>query len=370
MTAAPVVGLLTAVPAAVAAGSVAYVAVGRDRGNSLSTAVAVAALASLTATTVALAEGYLGDPTGGWGLIEVASLLVLVAVGVRFTRARFGWIAVAAAAVAQVLWVTRYLPDKTFSTIVAGCLTSAVGAVAAAGVGVYPRMAATRLARSVANARAQQRRELERDLHDYVAHDLSGIIVQAQAAQYAARDDPSRLLEALRRIESAGRKAMVSMDRALELIRQDSALGADAGTSVGQPCLDDLPALVDGYRQASPGAVTGKLPERFPAVPHVVSATVYRAAVEALTNVRRHAPDAPHVLVAVTADGDGWIELVVANTVDPSASARSVQRDRRGGTGLVGVAARVEALGGTLGAGPTADGWEVVVRLPVGNGDV
>jgi signal transduction histidine kinase len=334
----------------------------------------IAALASLTATTVALAEGYLGDPTGGWGLIELASLLMLVAIGVRFARARFGWIAVVAAAVAQVLWVTRYLPDKTFSTVVTGCLTSAVGAVAAAGVGVYPRMAATRLERSVANARAQQRRELERDLHDYVAHDLSGIIVQAQAARYAAKDDPSRMLEALRRIESAGRKAMTSMDRALELIRQDSAPGADAGTGFGQPCLDDLPALVDGYRRAGPGTVTSELPERFPAVPHVVSATIYRAAVEALTNVRRHAPDAPHVRVAVTAaaaDADGgWIELVVANEVGPSAAARSVQRDRRGGTGLVGVAARVEALDGTLRAGPTADGWEVVVRLPIGDGDV
>ena len=82
--------------------------------------------------------------------------------------------------------------------------------------------------------------------------------------------------------------------------------------------------------------------------------------------VRRHAPAATRVAVLVHRTGP---DVLVSVTDDgPTAAARSARpRAGRGGLGLPGLAERVEALGGTLTAGPAdAGGWRVVATLPLG----
>jgi signal transduction histidine kinase len=88
----------------------------------------------------------------------------------------------------------------------------------------------------------------------------------------------------------------------------------------------------------------------------------YRIVVEALTNVRRHAPAATRVDVSVTGDASG-IEVRVRN--DTAGPPPQPRRDRRGGRGLSGLREQVEAGGGTLSAGPCERGWEVVAVIPV-----
>ena len=92
--------------------------------------------------------------------------------------------------------------------------------------------------------------------------------------------------------------------------------------------------------------------------------TAYRVVQEALTNVRRHAPEANWV----------WIELAVDPAVDGHELTVSVRNDGvvggnrsfGGGYGLVGLAERVAALGGDLHAAPGADHtWVVTARLPL-----
>ncbi|MFD0467983.1 sensor histidine kinase [Nonomuraea thailandensis] len=106
-----------------------------------------------------------------------------------------------------------------------------------------------------------------------------------------------------------------------------------------------------------------RLPDGEPAWPSEVAGTVYRLVQESLTNVSRHAPGASAVTVSVTQATE---ELVVEVTDDAPPSHRT-HRDRLGGGyGLVGMRERVEALGGTLSAGPRpAGGWTVHATLPL-----
>jgi signal transduction histidine kinase len=81
---------------------------------------------------------------------------------------------------------------------------------------------------------------------------------------------------------------------------------------------------------------------------------------EALTNVRRHAPGAKDVRVDVCVDDAGGLVVRVVNDgVDQVTPTRE-------GYGLVGMTERVTALGGTCTAGRTPDGrWQVLARVPL-----
>ncbi|MEU9867146.1 ATP-binding protein [Actinomadura sp. NPDC048021] len=311
-----------------------------------------AAAGSLAATL--LYRGPADNRTAGWWAAETAAALVLLHLVVRRAEARPAAIAGAAAAAAATALPLRLtlhvVPPASARGALLGCLICGLGAAVAASAGAYLRFLNARRSRSVAEARREQRLDLARDLHDFVAHEVGGMIVQAQAAQIGG--DPA---EALRRIEAAGARAMASLDRTVHMLH-------DEGPRDGPHSLDELPALVDRFGESSRARVRLALDAGTP--PPEVSATVYRLVVEALTNVRRHASDATAVDVAVTATGSA---LRVAVTDDGRGSrARPLRERRRGGLGLPGIALRVEALGGDFDAGPTGErGWRVAALIPL-----
>ncbi|MEK8105005.1 histidine kinase [Micromonospora sp. M12] len=59
-------------------------------------------------------------------------------------------------------------------------LLQVLAAAGAAGVGLYLRVMAAGRDRAIALVRAEQRTEFARDLHDFIAHHVTGIVVQAQ----------------------------------------------------------------------------------------------------------------------------------------------------------------------------------------------
>jgi signal transduction histidine kinase len=196
-------------------------------------------------------------------------------------------------------------------------------------------------------ARRDERLELARELHDVVAHHVTGIVLQTQAARVVRRRDPDRLDEHLAGIEAAGSAAMTAMRRVVGLLRDD-----DDTVSLAPEQLGELVARFDGP------AVRLRLPDGSTAWPPEVTSTVYRVVQESLTNVARHAPRARSVEVSVGQDGSS----ITVAVVDDGPPARRY----RGGYGLVGMRERVEALGGTLSAGPgDGAGWAVRARLPV-----
>ena len=322
----------------------------------------VAAGASLATTAAGWNDVPLEDPNAGWGLLETAALLALTALTVRSSVTIGAWLTVTALVLAQVLWITRFVPTRTTSALVGACAAWAIGSAAAIVAGAYPRLAARRLDRRLVAAQAAHRRQLERDLHDYVAHDLSGIIVQAQAARYVSPDDPAQLLAALARIEETGQKAMRSMDNALELLRDGEDLDR-LGYLSGQPTLAQAHALVESFVRSTSADVECRIDEHLDALPRTVSVTLFRALVELLTNVRRHAADATHIEVVVAAVGN---EAVVVVRNDGLAEEAVERSPGRGGTGLSFLRARVEALGGRLRAQQSGREWWAEAALPVG----
>ncbi|MGL5912013.1 MAG: sensor histidine kinase, partial [Phycicoccus sp.] len=124
-----------------------------------------------------------------------------------------------------------------------------------------------------------------------------------------------------------------------------------------QPDLDDLPRLVDEARQA--GMTVTCRSRSAGEVPATIGRTVYRVVQEALTNARKHAPGAT---VAVTVGGapGGGLEVVVANPLP----VRHVDAPPGAGLGILGLAERVDLLGGHLEAGPDDSRFVVRASLP------
>lgn len=200
---------------------------------------------------------------------------------------------------------------------------------------------------------AAERLRIARELHDIVAHHITGMVIQAQAAQIVARRDPANAAEPLAGIETAGTEALAAMRRVVGLLR-DTADAAPA--SPGPERLDEL---VERFSAGGPRATLRSCGGAD--WPPEVTSTVYRVVREALTNVRRHAPQAGSVAVTVAEEPEG-----VTVRVDDDAPPGPARPHHRAGYGLVGMRERVETLGGTLAAGPRpGGGWSVRAVLPL-----
>lgn len=233
-----------------------------------------------------------------------------------------------------------------------------IGWATAAGVGGYLRFQQERRVEAIHTVRRSERLELARELHDLVAHHITGIVVQAQAARTVAEMKPEAVTPALDAIANAGVEALTSMRRLVSVLRAEDEAARTPGTS-----LADLRLLTERFSAGGPG-VSFEVGQGIAdgALPPEVMTTLHRVLQESLTNVRRHAP------------GTGWVEVdlrlherTVRLRVRNYGSATDPRLSRLGGGfGLVGMAERVEALGGRLLAGPTPEGaWEVFAEFPL-----
>jgi signal transduction histidine kinase len=243
--------------------------------------------------------------------------------------------------------------------VVAG-LFQALCAAAAIGGGVYLRTLAGNRQRAIDTVRAEQRAEFARDLHDFIAHHVTGIVVQAQGARYIAEADPQRVLLALEQIEQAGAETMASMRRMVGVLRDpnaepDAPLTPLAGVA-------EIGPLLESFTSAGGPLARLHIDGELDGLPVEVSTSAYRVVMEALTNIRQHATRARVVDVWVRRTPD-WLLVRVANDgVEPRSAT---PRDRHG-YGLVGLTERVRAVGGRITAGPGIEvGWVVDAALPL-----
>ncbi|WP_248961661.1 sensor histidine kinase [Sphaerisporangium perillae] len=243
------------------------------------------------------------------------------------------------------------------SSIAFGFLMFVAWAVAM-GIGSYLRYQLERRQETVDAVRRAERLELARELHDLVAHHITGIVVQAQAARTVAVHQPEAVLPSLDAIAGAGADALTSMRRLVGVLRAEDDASRNAGTT-----LADLRVLVERFSAGGPPVAfdVGQGLSELALAPEVLT-TLHRILQESLTNVRRHAPHAAWVMADLR-PADRGVLLRVRNhrtSADPRLSRMG------GGFGLVGMAERVQALGGDLLAGPTRDGeWEVRAWFPV-----
>ncbi len=227
-----------------------------------------------------------------------------------------------------------------------------VGLAGCVGAGGLLRRSDLARARAADQARAEQRLEIARELHDVVAHHVTAMVVQAQAGQLVTDSDPDRAASSLASVERAGVDALAAMRRMVGALRTD-----DAAPTAPAATLADLDELV--RRSGELGLAARLTIEEAGEVPPEVALSVHRVVREALTNARRHATDATAADVRVERR-ESSLEVVVTDDGRPTAGAKQP------GFGLVGMAERVQALGGSFSAGPrSSGGWEVKAVFPL-----
>jgi signal transduction histidine kinase len=204
-----------------------------------------------------------------------------------------------------------------------------------------------------------ERRQVARDVHDFVGHGLAAVMLQVTSARHVLRRDADAAEEALRSAEEVGRRSMQELRRAVTLLRGDD----ETGTAVPAHAASEIPVLVD---EARAGGLAVELQTRgdLSRIPPSVGVAVYRIAQEALANAARHAPRARTLLGLELADGR--VELL-AETSGPVAAQTASERGRPH-YGLIGMQERATALGGEFVAGPTSDGWRVHCEFPLEDG--
>ena len=197
-------------------------------------------------------------------------------------------------------------------------------------------------------AREGERRRIAREMHDVLAHRLSILSVHAGALENGRL--PPEYTEAAHVIRTSAHAALEELRQVIGLLRSEDATGVEPP----QPTLAEIAGLVEESRAAGLDvsvdmSVDGDVPE-------LVGRTAYRTVQEGLTNARKHA-------------GEERVELRVGGgpplEVELISHGSGTRLLPGSGTGLVGIAERVELAGGSLHAGPAADGTFVLrVTLP------
>ena len=203
-----------------------------------------------------------------------------------------------------------------------------------------------------------ERRQIARDVHDFVGHGLAAVMLQVTSARHVLRRDPGAAEDALRSAEEVGRRSMQELRRTVTLLRSDDETGVEPPL----PSVAEIPALVD---QARAGGLAVELEVRgdLSSIPPGVGVAVYRITQEALANAARHASRARTLLGLELTNGR---VTIVAETTGPIVTSSSSDRERPR-YGLIGMQERATALGGEFVAGPTSNGWRLSCKLPVGD---
>jgi signal transduction histidine kinase len=218
-----------------------------------------------------------------------------------------------------------------------------------------------------AAAALAERSRIAGELHDVLAHSLSGLAIQLQGARkLAERESVSAgLCAAIDRSADLTKAGLADAQQAVGALRGDRLPALDR-----RPALDRLSALVEDFRRDTGAAVILRIDGPRRPMAAEASAALFRGAQEALTNIIRYAPGAS---VSVTVRyQEGRTLLAVQDHgcrsdagASPAARPRPlVLADAGGGHGLAAMRERAQRAGGTARAGPTADGWLVELEVP------
>jgi signal transduction histidine kinase len=306
---------------------------------------ALAFLISFLALTAMWTSGY---HTGGLPLILIIGMYWVAASGsVRELVASLG---VAFVCVTALLWTG----GAPFTLVEWTASAVSLGVAVALG-------RASRLRGEVAEARAhaaeeaslrragEERLRVSGELHDIVGHSLGIIAVQAGVGHHLMEQEPARAAEALDHISRISRRSLDEMRSVVATLRSDpAAYEAPHG-------LDDVADLVATARETGL-QVRLTLPDDPDSMPRQIGAAVYRVLREALTNVIRHAR-ASAVQVTVEL---GTTSVDVSVRDDGEGATLTAGVPSQSGHGIAVMRERVEALGGTLTAGPHPEGGFIV----------
>lgn len=214
----------------------------------------------------------------------------------------------------------------------------------------------------------EERTTIARELHDVVAHHMSVVAIQAEAAPYRVTDPPPELTRSFEVIRENAVAALTELRRVLGVVRAEDYEAPDAP----QPTLAALEGLLTNVREAGltvEKTVTGAVRE----LPQGVELSAYRIIQEALSNTLRHAPGSQaRVEIGYVLGGLG---LRVVNGPPQGLAKPSPSSQLRSGSGhpipgaghgITGMQERVTMLNGEITTGSTEDGgYEIAAFIPV-----
>ncbi|MGC4876048.1 sensor histidine kinase [Micromonospora sp. DT43] len=194
-----------------------------------------------------------------------------------------------------------------------------------------------------------ERQRLAREMHDVLAHSLSGLSLQLEGARMLIAEDPSdpRLPAVVDRAHHLARSGLQEARRAIGMLRDDDLPGPDRLAALAAQFTRDQAVPCDFVVSGEPRPLESE-----------ARLALYRVAQEAMTNVTRHASPA-RVSLRLT-----YESTVTRLVVEDFAARPPVVPDETDGYGLTGMRERAELLGGTLSAGATDKGFRVELAVP------
>jgi signal transduction histidine kinase len=212
----------------------------------------------------------------------------------------------------------------------------------------------------------EERQRIARELHDVVAHHMSVIAIQAEAAPYKTADPPKELVESFTEIRASALSGLGELRRVLGVLRSERPDIAP------QPGLDDLAGLLDSARSGGVTVTTSVSGTPRP-IPEGVDLSAYRIVQEALSNAMRHAPGA--AVQVHLHYGEAALVVEVRNDASAPGSPAGWEQPGAagsgsgGGQGIIGMRERAAMLGGHLEARRSANGeFLVTAALPLDGG--
>jgi len=342
--------------AASAAGWITWMLAGHRRPLALPglvvMAVAGGALAGLSPAGPALLVGCLAALNAGISLPVVMSASVIaggmaslaVAVLATGVPAKFWWVLVGYAFASAGTWAF-------------GLNRRAHLARAERAELMLAEVRRAREAEARAAALAERAR-IAREIHDVLAHSLSAVSVNLQAAEGllgagsepAGQPDVARALDCITRAGGMARQGLAAARRAVLALREDQT-----------PLPELLASLAAQHRADGDADVDLAVIGEIRPVAAGAALAAYRTAQEALTNARKHAPGEP-VALRLSYEPDGVVVTIV-NPLPHDAAATPLAATGAG-CGLTGLAERAALAGGALTAGPAGQSWQVGLRIP------
>ena len=229
-----------------------------------------------------------------------------------------------------------------------------------------------------------ERVRIARELHDGIAHHITGVGIHAAAARRSLEKNPDRARESLRTIESSTRETVEELRALVYTLRDSDEETGDASTTKGNPSLGDVPELIESARRFGQTVEFTTIGEAHSLTP-ITEMSIYRVIQESLTNCSRYAGGGAEVEVRLRY-GTTELEVEVSDSrsrsgnhgsgadPQPGVEAETIpdltvgsQPEQRPGLGLgiVGMRERMSALGGSLEAGEKSrGGWLVRARIP------
>lgn len=259
---------------------------------------------------------------------------------------------------------------------VANLVSNDVGGAFLFSIGVftrYTRVSQARAEHLLAQLQAAQaaqaktailteRTRLAREVHDILAHSLSGLVLALDTAELLGRgqaspENQAKILEQVARAQRIARDGLADTRRAVSALRGDELPG---------------PALLDRLVRDTSETAGIRADLTVSGIPRPLSPeaglALYRTAQEALINSAKYAGRGAAAEMRLDY-GPGWVTLEVEDFRPPDMGASPAATPAAngltfGGYGLAGMRERAELLGGDLTAGPTESGFRVALRLP------